>query len=202
MIYKAIIFDLDGVLVDSYECWWHLTQEARVEQGKGPISRAEFDEAWGQGPEDDQKMFFPEWSVLDLTRYYDRNFLRFAKWVKTEPGAKTLLESLKQSGKLTGVASNSTPLIVKTLLQEASLYEYVDSLAGADAHTKGKPAPDMLFRVMRELSVAPDETCYVGDSVFDERAARAAKIHFVGYKRGGDQTIRTLEELLQFTGGH
>lgn len=195
---NAFLFDLDGVLVDSYRCWWSLINEVQEKRGKVSLTQSEFDATWGQGPEMDQQMFFPEKSVAQVLQYYEQNFYRHVHLVKPEPGVGAVLQELRASNKRVGVASNSPTAVVRLLLRETGVESYLEAIVGADQVNAAKPAPDLLYRLLEKLEVNREQACYVGDSVFDEKAAQAAGVLFIGYKRKGNRTIQQMTELLDF----
>lgn len=197
-----MIFDLDGVLVDSFECWLRLLNDTLQMHGKRPLTREEFAECWGQDVEADRRRFFPDWPVQRLIDHYTREFPRYAEWIRPMEGARETLEALKGSGKRTGVASNSPMAMVERLLALTSLRPHVDIAAGVDLVPKGKPEPDLIHHVLRELNVPRDGACYVGDSEFDAAAARAAGMAFIGYRRSGDWRIESLAELIPESGSY
>ena len=192
---KAVLFDLDGVLVDSYDCWFHLVNDLLTEQGKRALSKLEFDQTWGQAPDADREELFPEWSLQDLMDCYDRRFPDYVKWSKPEPGSVEFLQKLRLSQKKVAVASNSPTVVVELLLQNAGARDFVDLAIGVDQVEKGKPEPDLLLKALQRLKLDRKKVCYVGDSVFDEQAAKAAGIFFVGYKRPGDISVQSFEQL-------
>lgn len=195
--FGCFVFDLDGVLVNSYMSWFHLINEGLRLQNYPQISEPQFHETWGQGIEADQKAFFPDWSLQQIIDFYNTHFPNFSQYVKHEPEALFTLSELKAAGKRIAVASNSPAEIVRELLSQRNMISYVHAYVGADEVKSSKPAPDLLFRALEKLSLLTSETCYIGDSPFDEEAARAAKIFFIGYKREGEITIKTLSELLK-----
>lgn len=195
-MFRAIIFDLDGVLVDSYGCWRSLVNEGLALHGRGPLTKEEFDASWGQGVDADQQMFFPSWNVEEVIHFYNQRFVEHARWVREEDGASAVLPRLKERGLKLGVASNSPTEVVHLLLAEARLLDFFDCIVGVDQVMQGKPAPDMVLRALSLLRMTADQTCYVGDSIFDEQAAFAARVFFVGYKRSGQSRIEALDELI------
>jgi len=194
--YSLVIFDLDGVLVDSFQCWWRLLNGTLEAHGKHPLTQEEFSACWGQDVEADRRRFFPDWSVERLIGHYTREFPRYAEWIQPMEGAQETLAGLERAGKRIAVASNSPMAMVERLLELASLRAHVSWAAGVDLVAKGKPEPDLIEHVLREAGVAREEACYVGDSEFDARAARAARVHFIGYRREGDVRIESLRELV------
>lgn len=193
---RLVAFDLDGVLVDSFECWWKLLNATRLSRGGPPLTREEYSRCWGQDVEADRRSFFPDWNVEGLTAHYNREFPRFAEWVRPMEGARETLERLRGSGKRIAVASNSPTEMVERVLELASLRPLVDWAAGADLVGNGKPEPDIIEHVLRESGFRPEEACFVGDSEYDAAAARAAGVRFIGYRREGDARVESLLELV------
>jgi HAD superfamily hydrolase (TIGR01509 family) len=192
---QAFIFDLDGVLVDSYDCWRNLINDTLESQGKRPLSKEEFDLSWGQGPEADQQMFFPHWTIPEVLKFYEIQFPRYTRWAKAQPGITDLLKHLKARGKKIAVASNSPTGIVQALLVATELGAWMDVCVGVEEVAAAKPAPDLIRKAIEKLSVPIENACYIGDSSFDEQAACSAGILFIGFRRSGDYSIRDFEEL-------
>ncbi|HEX5031375.1 MAG TPA: HAD hydrolase-like protein, partial [Candidatus Eisenbacteria bacterium] len=61
--YPVVAFDMDGVLLDSFRCWWELLNDTLREHGKPPLTREQFELTWGQDVEADRRMFFPKWTT-------------------------------------------------------------------------------------------------------------------------------------------
>ena len=198
---KAVLFDLDGVLVDSYDCWFHLLQDAMREQGKIPVSLDEFNSRWGQGSEADREVFFPEWSLDQLNAFYEKRFGDYTRWAKPEPGSEKILKHLQSRDIRIAIASNSPTGVVNDLLKHAGLENYPDAVIGADQVKESKPAPDLLLKAVEVLRIAKQEACYVGDSIYDAQAAEAAGIFFVGYKRQGEISVENFDELAELFSG-
>ena len=74
---RAVVFDLDGVLVDSFEAWRLLFNSALEANHQGALTVEGFQAVWGQGVEADIKMFFQGLTAADLQHYYEENFERF-----------------------------------------------------------------------------------------------------------------------------
>jgi HAD superfamily hydrolase (TIGR01509 family) len=193
---KGFLFDLDGVLVDSYDCWFHMLQDAMKEQGQTPVTLEEFDARWGQGPEADREAFFPEWTLQEVIAFYEKRFPDYTRWARSEPGSESFLKQLRGANKQIAVASNSPTAIVQDLLNNAGLLHYADALIGADQVRESKPAPDLILKALESLGIKKKEACYIGDSVYDARAAEAAEIFFVGYKREGDLSVTGFQDLI------
>jgi HAD superfamily hydrolase (TIGR01549 family) len=187
---------MDGVLVDSFECWWQVLRDLQIAEGKEPLTRERFLETWGQDVEADRRSYFPEFTTAELTARYDAAFPHYAHLIQAEPGAVATLTALRKGGKRLGVATNSPTPVARTLLDRTKLTPYFDCIACADLVPEGKPAPDLLHYLARELGVGAPEIAYIGDSEFDAVAARAADVYFIGYRREGSVRIEGLSELV------
>ncbi|HEY4491327.1 MAG TPA: HAD family phosphatase, partial [Acidobacteriota bacterium] len=159
---KAFIFDLDGVLVDSYYCWFHLLNDTLQKQGKAPLSIEDFDASWGQGVEADQQMFFPQWTVEEVIRFYNEHFADYTRWARPGRGALSLLQALKERSKGIAVASNSPNAVIANLLDTCGLSGYPDLFLGIEEVKEGKPAPDLIYAAIERLRVDIRDACYIG----------------------------------------
>jgi len=191
---KAVIFDLDGVLIDSYDSWFHLFNDILQGAGKRRLSRAEFHTTWGQGPEADRAKFLPDWKLQDLLALYDQRFPDYTSFSKKISGSEECLTRLRSLLIKIVVASNSPAAVVHSSLHVAGLHSFVDIAIGSDQVANEKPAPDMILKALETLKATAPEVCYIGDSLFDRQAANAAGVFFVGYQREGDLSVRTLRE--------
>lgn len=108
----------------------------------------------------------------------ERNYLEIV------PGAEELLMDLKAAGKQVALATNRDD--AWKALAAINLANYFDAAVGCMDVPHGKPAPDMLFLVMEQLKTAPERCVFIGDSLFDMRAARAAGIVAIGLTQSGE----------------
>ncbi len=192
---KAVLFDLDGVLVDSKHAWYLAVAEAGERFRGRRISEEEFEPTFGQGTAADIPMFGLSCTAWELDRFYEEAFVRHLDAVRVEPSGPKVLSELKARGLKLAVVTNSVGLVAKAALGRAGLLELFDSLATADRVAESKPAPDLPLLALRELGVSAAEATFVGDSRFDREAAQAAKVHFTGLGIQGDARLERLAEL-------
>jgi HAD superfamily hydrolase (TIGR01549 family) len=193
--YRAVLFDMDGVLVDSYEAWFHLMNGAARELGYPPISRKQFPGVWGQGPDLDVELFFTRHSIAEVEAYYNRHFRDYGKHVRSNPRAREVFVTLRDRGLRIGVITNTPSPIAREVLGFARLEP--DVLVGGTDVPRGKPAPDMVFRALESLEVTNREAVLIGDSHFDREAASAAQVRFIPYDIKDDGRLDALLEVLQ-----
>ena len=178
MKYKAILFDLDGTLLDTLEdmadalnrTMDHFAlprrslREVRSFVGNGARRLVEL----ATGAEGERL----EEILAVYKEDYDRNYL-----VKTAPypGIMALLDRLHMESCLTGIVSNKPDSTVQSL-SDALFQGKADISVGEKAGIRRKPAPDTVLAAMEALGVTKAETVYVGDSEVDVMTARAAGV--------------------------
>jgi HAD superfamily hydrolase (TIGR01509 family) len=194
---RAVLFDLDGVLIDSYEAWYRVANAAARQFRKPDIDRDRFQQSFGQSTEADLKEFFPGCSLEEVEAFYEQHLLDFSNEIKVDPEAHATLIALRNAEILRGVVTNTTTFLARDLLAAAGLIGLVDVTVGAERGLSPKPAPDIVAHACDLLQVRPQEALVVGDTSFDEKAAQAAKVPFVGFRRPAARTIQKLSEVVK-----
>lgn len=172
---KAVIFDYDGVLMDSlglvYKCYEEITKEFDNEilkklSGKFDIAdidwRVTLKNAGITKPEDVQRVVEIFWKTWKENEHM----------LKPIAGIKPVLEELSKKYKL-GIASNNWEKSIKESLERFGILHYFKSIAGGERNLF-KPEPGLLIECMKELGVKPEESVYIGDMDGDIIAARSA----------------------------
>lgn len=195
---RGVLFDMDGVLVESYEVWFHLIAGAARDLGYPPVSREAFHASWGQGVDADVASFYPRHSAAEIERYYTAHFRDHGAHLRVDPDGAGVLARLAASGVRTAVITNTPHDLALEILAVARLAPEV--VVGGNDVAAAKPAPDMVVKACAELGLAADEAVVVGDSRFDEEAARGAGVHFVGFRRPGESRVESLPEVLGVVG--
>jgi phosphoglycolate phosphatase/AHBA synthesis associated protein len=190
----AWLWDLDGVLIDSYEVWFHLLNQTARAFGTPEISRAVMKECWGQGIEADVSRFFPHKTVPEVEAYYHAHFMDHASHLRVDPDARTVTEALRARGRRQALITNTPSPLARQILDAAGIA--LDEVVGGTDVPRAKPAPDMVLEACRRLAVPPADALVVGDSRYDRDAARAAGVHFIGLRMDGDARVERLGELL------
>jgi len=198
MNFKAVLFDMDGVIVDSFEAWFKLFNLARKHFGEKEITKEVFtNDVWGGPIERDAKIYFGERSVKEISRFYFDNFEKFYEDMKLFPNAVFVLEELRKKGKKIGLVTNTPKKQTYSLLEHLNLKKYFDAIVCGDEVNRGKPEPDMMILVSERLNVNPEDSVLIGDTKLDMVAGKKAKCYTVGFKiNDGDKRIDNLKELL------
>ncbi|MGC4115557.1 MAG: HAD-IA family hydrolase [Myxococcales bacterium] len=192
---RAILFDLDGVLVKSKEAWFRSLEEAGKAFRGRAVTREEFEPTFGQGTIADVREFGLSCTVAELDRFYTETFPRFASCIWVHPDAAKLLADLKASGRRLALVTNTVSTLTPTVLAAAGIDRSFDHLACADLVPHPKPAPDLPLSALAALDLRASEAWFVGDSRYDRESAKAAGVHFVGLGIDGDARIEDLSDL-------
>ncbi len=185
---KAIIFDFDGTLVDSYQAITASVNHVRAAHNLPPLSEPEVRRCVGRGP-----AYLLEHTVggddldKDMARYRAHHPSVLRSGTHLLPGVSDTLRSLKESGLRLAVCSNKPRDFTRDLLDALSLAPLIEAVIGPEDADRIKPAPDMLLAALKQLHVAPDEALYVGDMVVDIETARAAGVPVWVIPTGSDE---------------
>jgi len=194
-----VLFDLDGVLIDSYRVWFHLLNGAARELGYPPISSEVFRSCWGQGIEADVDEFFPRHSIEEIETYYADHIGDHLEHLGVVPGVTEVFEALRERSLRTAVITNTPAPLAWDMVKRAG--GTPDLLVGGTDVPRPKPAPDMVQRACELLEIPTGKALVVGDSRYDREAAQAAGALFAGLGIDGDVRIDRLEDVLRVTAG-
>jgi phosphoglycolate phosphatase-like HAD superfamily hydrolase len=186
---KLVVFDFDGVLVDSNEAFAGAYKEATERAGvhqdftyddiKSQLGKPYIEVFKGSGGACDEETLERVYShFVDITSSED-----FTSSVKHIKGVKRSLFNLKKSVRL-AVGSGNSKRMLNGLLSKLGLTRYFDFVVSGDDVKKGKPSPDMLIKAMKHFRVKPREAVYVGDSRHDIMAAKRAGMRSVAVLTG------------------
>ncbi|MHB8797417.1 MAG: HAD family hydrolase [Thermoanaerobaculia bacterium] len=197
---RAVLFDMDGVLVFSEDAWFAVFNETLTQFGHPAVSREEFDAIYGNGAAADRDAYMPERSVAEIDAAYARLFGAHLGEIRPNAEAAEVLATLRRRGIRTAVATNTTAPLARRVLARHGLLPLLDATASADEAGAGKPDPAVVRLAAERIGVPLAECLFVGDSRFDEAAGAAAPVRFVGLGHGGGERIERLGELLDLVG--
>jgi HAD superfamily hydrolase (TIGR01549 family) len=192
---RAVLWDLDGVLIDSYEVWFQLLNETSRAFGGIAISRQVMRDGWGQGIEADVERFFPHKTVAETETYYHAHFMAHAQHLRVDPDARAVTAELRRRGIEQAVITNTPSPLAREILAAAALE--LETVVGGTDVPNAKPAPDMVREACRRVGVAESAALVVGDSRYDREAAAGAGVEFVGLRIDGDARIERVSDLLR-----
>ena len=181
----AVLFDLDGVLVDSYPIWFPVLNATLEAFARPAVTEEEFRATWGQSVSADLERWFPGFTQEELEAAYARHFLIHTSAVRVMEGAADTLRAIRDHGLPVAVVTNSQRDVAEALLNSAGLADLIDTVVTGSDVSRPKPAPDMILKAVDRLGRLPGSVTMVGDSEFDRTAAAAAGCTFIKFD-GGD----------------
>lgn len=187
---RAVIFDVDGTLVDSvdlhaqawHEAFSHFGYDIPVERIRSQI---------GKGGDKLMPVFLPkkdsEEKGREIEKFRGELFQReYMPRVRSFPKVRELFLKIKSEGQKIALASSSRKDQLTTLKRIAQIEDLVDCETSADDIDSSKPDPDVFQAALQCLKpIKPGEAVAVGDTPYDAEAARKAGIRCVGLLCGG-----------------
>ncbi|HET9598646.1 MAG TPA: HAD family hydrolase [Anaeromyxobacteraceae bacterium] len=193
---RAVLFDIDGTLIDSVDLHAQAWQEALARFGKEVEYQAIRSQIGKGGDQllpvflsEEERERFGEELEEHRASLYQRRYLPLAR---PFPEARELLARLKQSGVLVGLASSCRRTELGYYLRMVGGAKLVDAATTSDDADRSKPFPDVFEACLDRLGLEPGEAVAVGDSPFDAEAAGRAGVATVGVLCGGfeERTLR------------
>lgn len=185
-MYKAVVFDMDGVLIDSEKiyrlCWKKNGMSIgipedemericdRVAGGNKTSNARVFREVMGED--------------FDYLAFRERTMQMFAGYVgehglELKPGVRETLDALKAHGMRIALATSTVRELAEDRLDMVGLTGYFDEKVCGDEITEGKPAPDIYLKACEKLGVSPEDAVGVEDSINGVIASDTAGLYTV-----------------------
>jgi HAD superfamily hydrolase (TIGR01509 family) len=179
---EAVIFDLDGVLIDSEPVWEQVRRQVVAEHGGHWAADAQqrmmgmSTGEWARYLSEDLGAGLPPDAVAALV--IERMAARYAERLPLMPGAADAARRLAASWPL-GLASASPPSLIDAVLDAASLRQSFVTVLSAEDVPHGKPAPDIYLAAAERLGFRPERCAAVEDSTNGLRSAAAAGLRVI-----------------------
>ena len=183
--YKAVIYDCDGVILDSLESNYIFYNRVMDFLGRPELDRTDLEARrvlhtysfnavmdyffTGDERRDDALAFAKTIHYRDL-----------APFMRMEEGFVETLDSLK--GKVALAVCTNRAISMEMIIEDFGLSGYFDAVMTAGRVSNPKPHPEPLLKLLEELDLERDQVLFVGDSAVDMQAAQAAGVPFVAYK--------------------
>lgn len=182
----AVLFDLDGTLVDSIELIVAAAINAfACRPGPAP-TEAQIRNTIGRP----LPTTFGPWLVDDddlpflISRYREYQLEHHDRMTNAYDGIVDAVAHLHESGCVMGVVTSKVGHLADRALVHTGLAPYMRCVIGADATTKHKPEPEPVLLALERLCISCDSAIYVGDSPYDMQSARAANVRALGVAWG------------------
>jgi len=182
---RGVIFDMDGVLVDSgpphRESWRVLARQYGIE-----LSDRDFADTFGMTSREIIRRFWgpnlTEEQVRDIDDQKEAIYRQLiAGRVPLSEGAREMLSALEHAGYVLAVGTSGPPENLELVLQETGLGRFFAATVHGFDIRQGKPAPDIFLEAARRAGVSPEDCVVVEDAPVGIAAALAAGMRAIGY---------------------
>lgn len=189
---RAIIFDMDGVIIDSEKIWKQAEKE--VFSSLGALVTEEYAEITQSMTTAEVTQFwynkFP-WEGIDLDTAEQMVISRVIDLIESEEclidGVKPFIESVKSQNYKIGLATNSPHIIIPTVLQKLGIAHLFDTVSSAEFEEKGKPDPAIYYTTAKKLNIAPKSCLVIEDSYSGMLAAKQAGMTVIAFTNGNKE---------------
>ena len=180
---QAVIYDCDGVLVDSVESNKAYYNHILGRFGLPEVAESQMDLVLTGTGRSVLEGLFKGLPFAEAAREYQLQLPAdvFLDLVKPEPHVDEVLSQLRTGGCRTAVATNRGKSLIP-LLDMLGMRDLFDVLVSSNDVTRNKPDPECLLIILKSFGLAPDEVLYVGDSAVDSETAARAGTPFAAYR--------------------
>jgi phosphoglycolate phosphatase len=179
---KVIVFDCDGVLLDSKSANVHFYDHILARFDRHGVRPDQQEYVHMHSAQESLRYLLGDGEVFEEAWSYcqQMDFRQFHAFLQTEPGLVPFLRALKPCYHI-ALATNRT-VSTREVLSHFFLDQYFDQVVTAADVAFPKPHPESMERILDNFSVSAEEVLYIGDSQVDEALALATRVVFVAYK--------------------
>ncbi len=193
---EAVIFDMDGVLIDSEP--FHLVVNEKIFANLGiNLSEDEYHSFIGTTHKDMwstiKKRYNLPQSVPKLVNMQVSGNINYIKNEEIEAieGVTNLISEIKRKNLKIGIASSSPTEVIELIINKLGISHYFSAIVGGEGIERGKPAPEIFLKAAKVLNTKPAACLVIEDSENGVKAAKAAGMKCVGFKNpnSGNQDL-------------
>ncbi len=202
MPYRAVVFDLDGTLVESHIDYQKMGEEIRDllnEMGMTEVieDRRKAYQVIRGGAETLLEYGLPRENLDDtlvgLDNVMNNIELKALPTMSLKPHAHETIKTLYKDGYRLGITTRSHGEYAKQVLDKFKITDFFHGVVGRDETPYPKPDPRHLLSTINLIDSTPRETLYIGDTTTDLTTSKAAKVAFVGYWRDDEWAQRLID---------
>lgn len=198
---KAVIFDMDGVLVDSEKIW---------KEAEHTIFSA-----LGVQVNDEWSAFTKSMTTRQVTQFWYQKFpWKNRSLIEVEqavinnvielirisdcciPGVQSFIKNLKRRQMKIGLATNAPGIIIPAVLKKTNTATLFDAVSSADLEIEGKPNPAIYLTTAQKLNVSPSECLVIEDSVSGAMAAKKAGMTVAGFLMESNNNLSDMADFV------
>jgi HAD superfamily hydrolase (TIGR01509 family) len=191
--FGAVIFDMDGVLVNS-EPFYVEVEQTNFKQLGLEISEKEHqtyqgtatDRMW-QLIKERHRIDHPVEELVTMTNSLVTPYFNSLEKMEPMPGVNNLIEKLKEKGVPLALASSSSSDVIEIILQKTGLKKYFDVVVSSQMAGASKPEPDIFLLTAKKLGVLPGKCVVIEDSTNGIKAAKSAGMYCIAFAGPGSE---------------
>jgi beta-phosphoglucomutase len=191
--FDAVIFDMDGVLVNS-EPFYVEVEQANFRQLELEISEEEHqtyqgtatDRMW-QLIKERHGVQHPVEDLVKMTNNLVTPYFNSLEKIEPMPGVEFLIKKLKEEGIPLALASSSYSDVIEIILQKTGLKKYFDVVVDGQMAGVSKPDPDIFLLTAKKLGVPPEKCVVIEDSTNGIKAAKSAGMYCIAFAGPGSE---------------
>lgn len=202
---RAVLWDMDGTLVDSADFHWQAWRDTMAREGH-PITREQFLASFGQRNDSILRNWLGTKATPEaIQRIGDAKEALYRQHVREQgiqplPGVSEWLQRLHQQGWRQAIASAAPCKNVETILEALHSADCFEAIVSAEDVHRGKPDPEVFLVAAQKLAVPPKQCIVVEDALHGVEAAQAAGMKCIGVSRDGkalpaDLVVKSLDQL-------
>jgi HAD superfamily hydrolase (TIGR01509 family) len=187
---RAVLWDMDGTLIDSEEFHWISWRDTMAKEGV-PITHEQFLSSFGQRNDSIIPRWLgaastPEWveRISNAKEELYRDLIR-KHGMSPLPGVSELVRRLHEEGWLQAIASAAPRPNIEVVVDSLKAAHYFQAIVSAEDVQKGKPDPEVYLLAASRVGASPDRSIVVEDAVAGVEAARNAGMRSIGVSRNG-----------------
>lgn len=183
----GVIWDMDGVILDSAEQHWASWRDLAAETG-ATFTREDFRRTFGQRNDDIIPKYWPARTPQAVAPLAERKEDLFRASLRASaralPGALELLRACHDAGMLQALGSSAPVANIQLVIELLGLGDLLEAAVSGEDAVNGKPAPDIFLAAARALGLAPYHCVVIEDAAHGVQAAKAAGMRCVAVTNG------------------
>ena len=204
MKFKAVIFDMDGVIIDSEPFYQEVQIDLFHKMGI-TVPPEEYNTFIGAGMREMWNMIKssrnlkqPIEELIKLNNSVLLEYFKESAALGPTPHFTDFLASVLSAGMKTAVASSTAKPIIEVIIKKLYLYDFFNNIVSGKEVENGKPAPDLFLETASRLNVIPSDCIVVEDSFNGVKAAKSAGMYCLGYHNpnSGNQDISAADRII------